>query len=287
MTVIPYQHIPVMTKEVLELLAPADGKTIVDCTLGGGGHTYNLKLQTSNIKLFGFDQDAEAIDAAKEKLKQFDGITYLHDNFSNLKKHVKQSVDGFLFDLGVSSHQINTPERGFSLRADGPLDMRMDPGGGMTAADLVNQASLEELTRIIGEYGEERFARRIARAIVNTRPLTTTGQLKELVEKAIPTWRKRESITRVFQGVRIAVNNELACLRTALADAIALLNPGGRIVVISYHSLEDRIVKRTFREAAQDGKLKVLTKRPLAASESEREENPRSRSAKLRAAEKL
>lgn len=276
-----------MAREVVELLAPADGKTIVDCTLGGGGHTYNLKLQTSNLKIIGFDQDTEAITAAKEKLKQFDGITYIHDNFSQLKKYLKEPVDGFLFDLGVSSYQINTPARGFSLQHDGPLDMRMDPGGAMTAADLANHYSLEELTQIIGEYGEERFAGRIARSIVKSRPLSTTGQLKELIEKAIPTWRKRESVTRVFQGLRIAVNDELNVLKSALSDSIALLKPGGRIVVIAYHSLEDRIAKHTFREAAQDGKLKVLTKRPLAATEAEREENPRARSAKLRAAEKL
>ncbi|MFA4844665.1 MAG: 16S rRNA (cytosine(1402)-N(4))-methyltransferase RsmH [Candidatus Margulisiibacteriota bacterium] len=287
MTATPYQHTPVMAREVVELLAPADGKTIVDCTLGGGGHTYNLKLQTSNLKIIGFDQDTEAITAAKEKLKQFDGITYIHDNFSQLKKYLKEPVDGFLFDLGVSSYQINTPARGFSLQHDGPLDMRMDPGGAMTAADLANHYSLEELTQIIGEYGEERFAGRIARSIVKSRPLSTTGQLKELIEKAIPTWRKRESVTRVFQGLRIAVNDELNVLKSALSDSIALLKPGGRIVVIAYHSLEDRIAKHTFREAAQDGKLKVLTKRPLAATEAEREENPRARSAKLRAAEKL
>jgi 16S rRNA (cytosine1402-N4)-methyltransferase len=165
--------------------------------------------------------------------------------------------------------------------------MRMDPGHGLTAADLANQSSLEELVQIIGEYGEERFAGRIARAIVQARPLTTTTQLKELVEKAIPTWRKRESVTRVFQGFRIAVNDELTVLKTTLANAIELLKPGGRIVVIAYHSLEDRIAKHTFRDAAKAGKLKVLTKRPLLASAAEIEENSRSRSAKLRAAEKL
>ena len=300
-----------MAKEVVELLAPADGKTIVDCTLGGGGHAEAMlssprlavarhpspssmergmnsdDSRKKGVRIIGFDQDTEALEAAKEKLKQFSGITYVHDNFSQLKEHIKTPVDGFLFDLGVSSHQINAPERGFSLRADGPLDMRMDANRGMTAADIANQYSLEELTQIIGEYGEERFAGRIARSIVAHRPLTTTSQLKELVEKAIPTWRKRESVTRVFQGLRIAVNDELTVLKSALDDAIELLKPGGRIVVIAYHSLEDRIVKHTFREAAKDGKLKVLTKRPLLASEQEQEENSRSRSAKLRAAEKL
>ncbi|MFC1511487.1 16S rRNA (cytosine(1402)-N(4))-methyltransferase RsmH [Candidatus Margulisiibacteriota bacterium] len=195
-----------------------------------------------------------------------------------------QARAGFLFDLGVSSYQIDEAARGFSIKKDGPLDMRMDKSQKLTASDILNRSSQEELEKIFKEYGEERFSRRIAKAVEQQRPLTTTKQLKEIVEQAIPTWKKRESVTRIFQALRIAVNQELDSLKLALSDAIELLRPGGRIVVISYHSLEDRIVKQTFRQAEQ---LKVLTKKPLRANEAEISSNPRARSAKLRAGEKL
>jgi 16S rRNA (cytosine1402-N4)-methyltransferase len=287
---VPYQHTPVMSAEVIDLLNPAPGQTIVDCTLGGGGHTYNVKCQMTNVKLIAFDQDDEAITAAKERLKAFPDITYINANFSTLKEHLTSKVDGFLFDLGVSSYQLDEPERGFSIRQDGPLDMRMNKAQTLSAYDIINSYSAEEITKIIFEYSQERFARRISQAIVRARsinPLKTTAQLKVVIENAIPTWKKRESVTRVFQALRIVVNDELETLKKALNDAIELLNPGGRIVVIAYHSLEDRIVKQTFTAGIQSGILKRITKKPLLAQAEELAVNPRAGSAKLRAAEKI
>jgi len=272
-----YQHTPVMAKEVIEYLKPDKGKVFVDCTLGGGGHSE--KLLGTGVRVLAFDRDAEAIEAAKQKLAEYSNIEYIQDNFSNIKKHVKEKVDGFLFDLGVSSYQIDEATRGFSFKKDGPLDMRMDRGQKLTAGEIVNRFPAGEIERIIRDYGEERFARRIARAIAEKRPLNATFELKEIVEKAIPTWRKRESVSRVFQALRIAVNSELENLQKALKDSVELLRPGGRIVVISYHSLEDRIVKHAFRGFA-------LTKKPVLPSAEEIASNPRAKSAKLRAAEK-
>jgi 16S rRNA (cytosine1402-N4)-methyltransferase len=285
MATIPYQHEPAMAGEVLEYLKPAAGKIFVDATLGGGGHTAAL-----TGKVFAFDQDAEAIAAAKQKLSAHKNITYIHDNFASLKKHIKEKVDGVLFDLGVSSYQIDEPSRGFSLQKDGPLDMRMDQRQKLTAFDIVNTWPAEELARIFREYGEERFAKRIGNAICltrNAKKIQTTFELKEIIENAIPTWRKRESVARVFQSLRITVNSELENLEKALNDAVSILKPGGRIVVLSYHSLEDRIVKRTFRKFKGDGILEVLTKKPVGPSEEESRKNPRARSAKLRAGEKM
>lgn len=279
-----------MAKEVVEYLAPAPGKVLVDCTLGGGGHAEKFKSQNLKVKIIGFDQDVEAIAAAKTRLAKYDNILYIHDNFANIKKHVREKVDGILFDLGVSSYQIDAPDRGFSIRENGPLDMRMDKSQEFSAFDIVNTWSADDLTRIIKEYGEERFARRISNAICVTRnagEVKTTAELKVIIEKAIPTWKKRESVTRVFQALRIAVNAELDNLKKALSDSIELLKPGGRLVVISYHSLEDRIVKQLFREEAKNGILKIMTKKPLTVSAEEIEANPRARSAKLRVAEKL
>jgi 16S rRNA (cytosine1402-N4)-methyltransferase len=296
---IPYQHKPIMVEEGVNLLAPADGlpagrqaRVIVDCTLGGGGHTEKIIIHNPKSIIIAFDQDEEAIAAAKERLRDYHNITYINDNFSHLKDHLKKSVDGFLFDLGVSSYQLDEPGRGFSLREDGPLDMRMDKRQKLTAFDIVNTWAVDDLTRIFKEYGEERFAGRVAEKIRWTRDdgrrtIETTFQLKELIEKAIPTWKKRESVTRIFQALRIAVNRELDALQSALNDAIELLKPGGRIVVLSYHSLEDRIVKQTFNAAKKAGILAVLTKKPLTAGEAESKDNPRAASAKLRGAEKI
>jgi len=279
-----------MAGEVVEYLNPAPGKVFVDATLGGGGHAEKLKSKNSKIRIYGFDQDAEAIAAAKARLAEYQNIAYIHDNFANIKEHVKEKVNGILFDLGVSSFQIDEASRGFSLQKDGPLDMRMDRGQKLTAADIVNNYTADELTRIFTEYGEERFAKRISNAICemrNAKMIETTFQLKEIIEKAIPTWKKRESVTRIFQALRIAVNHELDSLQRAIGDAIELLKPGGRLVVISYHSLEDRIVKQRFRDGAKNGRLKLLTKKPRLAAEAELAENPRARGAKLRAAEKI
>ena len=282
-----------MVKEVLEYLNPSPGKTYVDCTLGGGGHAKEILSRLSTqppnhlSTLIAIDQDADAIEAAKKRLQGYDKIEYIHDNFSSLKKHLKQKVDGFLFDLGVSSYQIDEPGRGFSLQQPGPLDMRMDQSAGLTAADIINNYSAGELEQIIKDFSEERFAGRISRAICAARPLTTTTELKTVIEKAIPTWRKRESVTRVFQALRIAVNNELTNLASALKAALELLKPGGRLVVLSYHSLEDRITKHAFRDANQAGILKIMTKKPVLASQEEIAGNPRARSAKLRAGERL
>lgn len=260
----------------------------VDATLGFGGHA--AALLASGARVIGVDQDREALEAAKIGLSEYRDISYIHDNFSNLKEIVTEPVDGILFDLGVSSYQIDEARRGFSIRFDGPLDMRMDQGQKLTAAEIVNEWPEEELTRIFMEYGEERFAKRIGARIGvvrNTNKIETTGQLKLIIEKAIPTWRKRESVTRVFQALRIAVNSELENLRLALHACPGLLKPGGRLVVISYHSLEDRMVKWFFREQEKSGILKIITKKPKAAGEAERAANPRARSAKLRGAVKI
>jgi len=289
-----FKHIPVLLNEVTEYLNPQPGKIYIDCTLGGAGHTEALlqksQTQISKSKIYGFDLDKEALQAAKDKVSRFDNIEYIQDNFKNIKNHIEEKVDGILLDLGVSSHQIDGPSRGFSIQKDGPLDMRMDQATKLTAKEIVNNFRQEELQKIFKEFGEERFAHRIAKAIVRERTkenITTTGQLKGIVEKAIPTWKKRESVTRIFQSLRISVNQELDNLKTALIDAIDLLNTGGRLVVISYHSLEDRIVKHTLRNAAKDKRLTVLTKKPIYPQEAETSSNPRARSAKLRAGERI
>ena len=272
-----------LLKESIEYLNVKNHGIYVDCTLGGGSHTEAIVGQ--GVRVFAFDLDQDAINAAKQKLGQDKNITYINDNFANLRKHILEPVDGFLFDLGVSSHQIDTASRGFSIREDGPLDMRMGSQQKISAKEIINDFSAEELTNIFFQFGEERFSRRIAKKIAIEREseaILTTHRLKEIIENAIPTWKKRETTTRIFQALRIAVNNELESLKSALLDAIALLKPGGRIVVISYHSLEDRIVKHTFKQSG----LKILTKKPVQASEAESSSNPRAKSGKLRAGEK-
>jgi len=285
-----YKHIPVLVKESIDFLNPKSGEVFVDCTLGGGGHTEKIKIQNPKLKIIGIDRDGDALKAAKERLSKYQNIEFVQDNFKSLKQIVHEKVDGILIDLGVSSYQINEAARGFSFQTDGVLDMRMDQSQKLTAADIVNNYLEEELSDIFKRYGEERFARRIARAVVKGRGTGDAGRtlfFKELVEKAIPTWKKRESLARIFQALRIEVNHELENLETALADGIPLLKPKGRMVVISYHSLEDRIVKQAFKQAAQEGSIKILTKKPVTPSEEEIASNPRSKSAKLRAAEKI
>lgn len=276
-------------------------KTILDCTVGYGGHAEMiLDGFDSVMKLIGLDQDSRAIACSQERLKRFGARVVLRKgNFLDLKRHLGEigvpNVSGVLFDLGVSSPQLDDQARGFSFAKDGPLDMRMDQTSEMTAADLVNGRAEQELADIIFQYGEERYSRRIARAIVRERehrPIDTTGALASLVAGAVPSAYRHGRIhcaTRTFQALRIAVNRELERLEPSLRDAADVLAPMGRICVVSFHSLEDRIVKHTFRSLAQGpaARLSLLTKKPILPTEQECRENPRARSAKLRAAERL
>jgi 16S rRNA (cytosine1402-N4)-methyltransferase len=274
---------------------------ILDCTVGYGGHAEMiLDGSDSVMKLIGLDQDVRAIACSRERLGRFgERVVLRKGNFRDLKSHLGElgvpNVAGVLFDLGVSSPQLDDPARGFSFMQDGPLDMRMDQAADVTAADLVNGCGEQELADIIFQYGEERYSRRIARAIVRERerkPIDTTGALGSLVAGAVPSAYRHGRIhcaTRTFQALRIAVNRELERLEPSLRDAVDVLAPMGRICVISFHSLEDRIVKHTFRSLAQGSaaRLALLTKKPILPSEQECRENPRARSAKLRVAERL
>jgi 16S rRNA (cytosine1402-N4)-methyltransferase len=301
-------HKPVLLQEVIEALRPRPGGHYIDGTVGAGGHATAI-LQASNPdgQLFGFDQDQSALEIAKNRLAQFGQRVHLfHANFDRLTElaqaHQIPPADGILLDLGISSMQVDQPERGFSFQVDGPLDMRMDPTTGSTAADLINHLPEEELADLIYRYGEERQSRRIARAIVKARPLRRTVELARVVAKAAGYSRqsKIHPATRTFQALRIAVNDELGALERALPQAIAWLKPGGRLAVISFHSLEDRIVKQYFKREAQDclcppeqpvctcrhkASINIITKRPITASLGEVDENSRARSAKLRVVE--
>jgi 16S rRNA (cytosine1402-N4)-methyltransferase len=305
------QHVPVLVAETLEYLAPERGGVFVDGTLGLGGHAEALLRASPDVQLIGIDRDREALARAADRLAVFGPrVRLVEANFHQLMATLAglgvRAIAGFLADLGVSSLQLETPARGFSFRFDGPLDMRMGLSE-TTAADLVNQASEGELETIFRDYGEERHARRIARAIARARmekPIGTTGELKALVDAAKGARAIREEridpATRVFQALRIAVNQELAGLERCIEEAVQLLDTGGRLVVISYHSLEDRIVKTTLRDLARGevdpvtGRsrsetqlIEVLTRKPVRPTESEVDLNPRSRSAKLRAARRL
>ncbi|HEX3527362.1 MAG TPA: 16S rRNA (cytosine(1402)-N(4))-methyltransferase RsmH [Thermoanaerobaculia bacterium] len=311
------QHVPVLVAETLDLLAPErrPGGWFVDATVGLGGHAEALLTRAPEARLLGLDRDPQALERAAERLAPFaDRVRFEHANFHELEAVLArlggfdEGVSGVLADLGVSSLQLDTAERGFSFRFDGPLDMRMGLAD-VTAADLVNQSSEEELERIFRDYGEELQARRIARTIVRMRaaaPVTTTGQLRELIGRAKggrKPWEREGRVdpaTRVFQALRIAVNQELAGLEGFLEQAVRLLEDDGRLVVISYHSLEDRIVKNTLRDLArgdidqvtgrprsESQLIEVLTKKPLRPSEEEVAFNPRSRSARLRAAKRI
>lgn len=307
-------HEPVMLAEVLEYLQPSSGRVFVDCTLGGGGHSLELvKRLVPDGKLIGIDQDDEALTAASERLREFSAnVVLAKGNFSQIGEIVADSgvssVDGVLFDLGVSSHQLDAAERGFSFRSDAPLDMRMDSSAGETAADLVNSLSERDLSDIILKFGEERWARRIAKFIVERRKrerIESTGELVEVILAAVPAGARTERIhpaTRTFQGLRIAVNRELESLRVGMEEAIRLLSPGGRVCVLSYHSLEDRIVKEALLKCTgrcscppslpvcccgAKQTMRILTRKPVVATEEEIDRNPRARSAKLRAAEKI
>ncbi len=310
----PLGHVPVMVNEVVELLRPAPGNVIVDCTVGGGGHASALLPRiVPGGRLIGIDRDPRTLATARDRLAPFgDAVTLVHGNFGDLGVILAGldlgGVDAVLFDLGVSSFQLDEPERGFTYRTDAPLDMRMDPGSPTSAAEIVNTWPAQELARILREFGEERWAGRIAAAIVRARekaPLSTTGELAAVVKDAIPAAARRSGphpARRTFQALRIAVNAELDALQQGLAAAIDALLPGGRVAVISFHSLEDRIVKRTFAELAagcrcppelpecrcgRQARLRVLTRKPVTPTHDEVAANPRARSARLRAAERL
>jgi 16S rRNA (cytosine1402-N4)-methyltransferase len=292
------RHVPVLLQEAIEYLQLRPGATVVDCTLGLAGHAAEIVRRLGPAgKLIGFDRDPQALELAKARLDgviaelggEAPEVTLIHEAFSGAPLHVKPgSVDAMLADFGVSSMQLDEAARGFSFMADGPLDMRMNTQAGPTAAQVVNEASERELADLIYEYGEERRSRRIARAIVRGRPVTTTGQLARIVAAAAPAMKQDRihPATRTFQALRIHVNRELDEIRALMEAAPKLLKPSGRLVVISFHSLEDRIVKDSLREGAQNGIWTVLTKKPATASEEEMDRNPRSRSAKLRSAER-
>jgi 16S rRNA (cytosine1402-N4)-methyltransferase len=290
-------HIPVMTAEVLQHLRPEQGGLFVDCTVGLGGHSRAL-LEAGASRVIGLDRDPEALARARETLAPWgDRVELVHADYRAMddvleSRHIVQ-VDGALADLGVSSMQFDAPGRGFSFMRDEPLDMRMDRTASETAADLVAQSSERDLADAIFQYGEERFSRRIARALVEARheaPVDTTGRLAAIVRRAIPHrggHMRIDPATRTFQALRIWVNRELDGLDRFVETAARRLRVGARLVVIAFHSLEDRIVKHTLRALQRDGLVQVLTKRPLVPSSDEVDRNPRARSAKLRAAERM
>ena len=290
-------HIPVLQNEVVKFLDPKPNNDYVDCTIGEGGHAQAiLEKILPNGKLLGIDLTEELIEALKLKFKDFkQNLVLVCDNFSNLKeiaeKHGFRNVSGVLFDLGLSSWHLEKSGKGFSFMREEPLDMRYE--GGVSAEEIVNGCSEEEIARILKEFGEERFARRIAKTIVEKRrvkPIKTTFQLVDVVRSAVPLWYRKRRIhfaTKTFQALRIAVNGELENLKETLPQAVDILKTGGKIVVISFHSLEDRIVKNFFRENSKNGKLKILTKKPVVPTIEEVRVNPRARSAKLRVAVKI
>jgi 16S rRNA (cytosine1402-N4)-methyltransferase len=291
-------HIPVLRNEVLDFLDPKANENFIDCTIGEGGHAFAiLERILPNGKLLGIDWTKELINGLRVNVGSLNkNLILVCDNFANLKsiveRHGFERVSGVLFDLGLSSWHLEKSGRGFSFSRDEPLNMCFQEGE-VTAQDIVNRCPRRELERILKEYGEERFAKKIAEEIVASRkkePITSTLQLVSLVEKAVPKWYQRRRIhpaTKTFQALRIAVNDELNNLKKALPQALEILKPGGRLVVISFHSLEDRIVKNFLKENSRKGLLRILTKKPVRPSVEEVEINPRSRSARLRAAIKI
>lgn len=291
-------HVPVLADEVVSWIGGRSPGCYVDCTVGEGGLATRLLDQLpSGATFLGIDRDEEALAVARSRLEGSRvSVHLIHGNFCDLKAHLESvnmsEVHGVIFDLGVSSAQLEEPERGFSVWRDGPLDMRMDRRSGRTAADLLAGISESELADLIWRYGEERYARRIARAIVRSQPLARTRDLVEVIQAAVPRpyrYGRIHCATRTFQAIRMAVNGELEALEKGLQDAMDVLALDGRICVISFHSLEDRIVKHTFRTRSQDTppSLVRLTKKPQLPSEQERRRNPRARSAKLRVAQRV
>ena len=307
-----FKHISVLYEESIAALNVRNGGLYVDGTLGGGGHSYGI-LSGADCSLIGIDQDTEAISAASKRLKKFDGrFTAVNNNFCNIKSILAElnvsGIDGALLDIGVSSYQLDNPERGFSYMHDAPLDMRMNARGGKTARDVVNTYSVEELTRIFYEYGEERWSKRVAEFIAERREkelVETTFELVDIIKAAIPQRARSEGghpAKRIFQAIRIEVNDELEVLKKAIADFTDCLNKGGRLAIITFHSLEDRIVKQAFADKAKGcicpkefpvcvcgrkPEIKIISRKPVLPSKEETERNPRSKSAKLRVAEKL
>ena len=308
-----FKHESVLLKEVLDNLNIKPDGIYVDGTLGGGGHSFKIVQRLRDGRLIGIDQDADAIEAASGRLKIFsDKVTIVNDNYVNIRRILEdlgiEKVDGILLDIGVSSYQIDNPERGFSYMEDAPLDMRMNKSQELSARDVVNGYSKEELARIIRDYGEDGFANNIAKHIVEERekaPIETTGRLAEIVEQAVPaSVRKgqRGYARKTFQAIRIEVNSELDVLSSSIDEMIDLLNPGGRLAIITFHSLEDRIVKNAFKAAENPctcppsfpvcvcgavPKGKIITKKPIVPTEEECERNKRAASAKLRVFEKI
>ena len=293
------QHVPVLLEEALEYLNVRPGGVYVDATLGLAGHSSEIaKRLGGKGKLIGFDRDPEAMELARAKLEEVKAelgdampeVVFEPRAFSEASSVIApRSLDGLFADFGVSSLQLDEAHRGFSFRSDGPLDMRQDTRSGETAEQVVNQEDENELADLIYEFGEERRSRRIARAIVRARPIRSTAELAQIISAAAPSMKgdKIHPATRTFQALRIRVNNELGEIQSLLNSAGSLLKPGGRLVLISFHSLEDRQVKDAFREASRTKEFEVLTKKPVVASEQEQMRNPRSRSAKMRAAEKI
>ena len=301
-------HIPVFYHEVLQLLRPQPDGRYLDATLGAGGHTAGiLQASAPTGRVLAFDRDPEAIAFARQQLAPYgDRVTYVNDSYAAMAHLAPANgfpaLDGILLDLGLSSRQLDDAQRGFSFMKDGPLDMRFDPTQGETAADLINNLSEEELADIFWKYGEERRSRRLARAIVNNRPFTSTRQLAHLVAAQVKGRERIHPATRIFQALRIATNRELEAIETGIPAVIDLLKPRGRIAVISFHSLEDRFVKQLFRRLSQEctcppeqpictcggtATLRLVTRKAVKASEEEIQQNPRSRSARLRVAEKM
>lgn len=308
-----FHHVSVLFKESIEALKIKQDGIYVDGTLGGGGHSYGILSQCDSVKLIGIDQDSDAIKAASERLSEFGSrVTIVNKNFSEIKNILSKlnidKIDGAVLDLGVSSYQLDNAERGFSYMHDAALDMRMNRDSLKSAYDVVNSYSCEELTRIFYEYGEENWSKRIAEFICDRRkekPVKTTFELVDIIKAAIPKKARLEGghpAKRVFQAIRIEVNNELGILEKAIEDFVSVLKPGGRIAIITFHSLEDRIVKQTFQRLAKGctcpkefpvcmcGKtpqIKIVSRKPVLPGKDETEHNSRSKSAKLRIAEKI
>ena len=305
----PFSHIPVMAESVTEIFSTVPSGPILDATIGGGGHSYGILKSREDLNVIGIDQDPEALAAANSKLAQFaNRVSLIHGRFDDLSGVAKQignqKLSGFLFDLGVSSYQLDNPLRGFSFRNEGPLDMRMNPESQITAGEYVNEATQEELASLLYNYGDEKYSKRIARAIVSMRPILTTKELADIIRDAIPARSKRSPghpARRSFQALRIAVNCEIEILESSIREAIRLLKIGGRGVVLSYHSGEDKVVKRTLRQLAglntsnskyhpevrQPKEILLLARKAQRATSEETLRNPRASSALLRKFEKV